>query len=106
MVRENKTIEELQEEYDLELERIEKTIKKEKAKRVLLQFPDGLKPFSTIIVDELEKRLTDIEFFIWFGSCFGACDVPDVKEEDFDLIVQFGHSSWSYEKESRIEVLG
>jgi len=87
-----KTIEEIQEEYDLELARIIKTIKKEKARKVLLQFPDGLKPYATVVVDELEKQLSKTTFFIWLGSCFGACDVPQVKEKDFDLIIQFGHS--------------
>jgi len=100
-----KTIKELQEEYDLELERIEETIKREKAKKVLLQFPDGLKPYAITIVDYLQERMRDVVFFIWLGSCFGACDIPPVKEKDFDLIVQFGHSPWNYDKESGIEVV-
>lgn len=89
-----KTIEEIQEEYDLELERIIRTIKKEKAKKILLQFPDGLKPYAMVIVDYLESKIKNSEFFIWLGSCFGACDVPKVDERDFDLIIQFGHSEW------------
>ena len=102
---ENKTIQELQEEYELELDRIEKTIKKEKAKRVLVQFPDGLKPYATVIVEELEKQLPNVEFFIWMGSCFGACDIPPVKEKDLDLIIQFGHSAWNYDEKSGVEVV-
>lgn len=102
---EKKTVSEIQEEYDLELERIIRTIKREKAEKVLLQFPDGLKPFSTTIADYLEKQLPNTGFFIWLGSCFGACDVPDVKESEIDLIVQFGHSKWDYGKESKIEVI-
>jgi 2-(3-amino-3-carboxypropyl)histidine synthase len=100
-----KSITELEEEYDLELARIIKTIKKEKAKKVLLQFPDGLKPYATVIVEYLEEKIPSVEFFIWLGSCYGACDVPDVKEKDFDLIIQFGHSSWSYGKDSGIKVV-
>ncbi len=88
----DKTIEEVEEEYWLELGKIVKTIKKEKAKKVLLQFPDGLKPYSTIIVDYLEKQLPKVEFLIWFGSCFGACDTPQVDKLGIGLIVQFGHS--------------
>lgn len=90
-----KTISEIEEDYNLELDRIEKEIKKTKAKRVLLQFPDGLKPYSTAIVDELEKRCKNVLFFIWLGSCFGACDLPNIpKEMKIDLIIQFGHSAW------------
>ena len=100
-----KTIQEIEEEYDLELERIIKTIRKEKAKKILLQFPDGLKPFSTAIVDYLEEKLPKTEFFIWLGSCFGACDLPPVSERDIDLIIQFGHSAWNYGGEGGIKVL-
>ncbi len=100
-----KTIQEISKEYDLELEKIIKIVKKEKAKKVLLQFPDGLKPYATIIVDYLEAKLPKVEFFIWLGSCFGACDIPSVSEKDFDLIIQFGHSPWNYGKKSEIKVL-
>jgi len=61
----------------------------------LLQFPDGLKPYATAVVDYLEEK-TSAEFLIWFGSCFGACDTPigleNIKPK-IDLIIQFGHSS-------------
>ncbi|MFA7707721.1 MAG: diphthamide synthesis protein [Candidatus Pacearchaeota archaeon] len=94
-----KTIEEINEIYDLELDKIVKTIKKNKAKRVLLQFPEGIKPYSTVVVDYLSglKELKNIEFFIWLGTCFGACDVPlEVERLGVDLIVQFGHSAWKF----------
>ena len=101
----NKTISEIQEEYDLELGRILETIKKEKAKKVLLQFPDGMKPYATVIADYLESKIKNVNFFIWLGSCFGACDIPKVDDKDFDLIIQFGHSSWKYNKNSGIKIL-
>jgi len=101
-----KILQDIQEEYDLELARIIRIIKKEKAKRVLLQFPDGLKPYATTIADYLEEKLKNVEFFIWLGSCFGACDVPDVPEvPEVDLVVQFGHSPWKYDKKSGIKVV-
>jgi len=100
-----KTIEEIQEEYDLELDRIIKTVKKEKAKKVLLQFPDGLKPISITIVDYLKSKVKNTEFFIWLGSCFGACDIPNISEKDVDLIIQFGHTSWGYNKNSDVKVV-
>jgi len=90
-----KTIKEIEEIYSLELDRVELKIKKEKAKRVLLQFPDGMKPHATAIADELENRLKNVQFFIWFGSCFGACDTPNIpKNLKVDLVIQFGHSIW------------
>ena len=81
---------ELQEKYNLELDRIVETIKGKKTKKVVLQFPDGLKPYATEIVDYLEQKVS-CEFKIFLGDCFGACDVPD---SDADLIVQFGHAEW------------
>jgi len=94
---ENKTIEEIEEIYDLQLERIISEIKKKKAKMVLLQFPDGLKPYATTIVDFLKEKLENkTEFLIWMGSCFGACDIPILGkklEKEIDLVIQFGHSN-------------
>ena len=86
-------------DYDLELKRVASEIKKQKAKRILVQLPDGLKPFATQIVTELEcKTDNKAEFFIWFGTCFGACDVPlEVEKLGVDLIIQFGHSAWKFD---------
>lgn len=100
-----KTLSEINEKYELEIERIVKTIKKKKAKKVLLQFPEGMKPYSTVIAQEIENK-TKAQCFIWFDSCFGACDVPiEVERLGTDLIIQFGHSSWSYRKEKGVKVL-
>lgn len=106
-----KSIQELEQEYELEFSKIVQAIKGQKAKIVLLQFPDGLKPHATVIVDELENRAKREEikcsFLIWLGSCFGACDVPlQVKhtKPKIDLIIQFGHSAWPY-KNKEIQVL-
>ncbi len=91
-----KTIEELEKNYDLQLGKIVKKIKSKKAKLVLLQFPDGVKQYATAVVDYLEEKTNeDVEFLIWFGSCFGACDVPILGKElekKIDLVVQFGHN--------------
>lgn len=89
-----KTIEELEEKYDIELEKIIFKIKKTKAKLVLLQFPDGLKQYATSVVDYLKSK-TNAEFLIWFGSCYGACDIPVLGNKikpKIDLTIQFGHN--------------
>ena len=88
-----KSIKDIEKEYDLELDKVAKTINKEKAKLVLLQFPEGLKPYATLVVDELEMK-TKAQFVIWLGSCYGACDIPNPGNIKFDLIVSFGHSKW------------
>ncbi|HLD10607.1 MAG TPA: diphthamide synthesis protein [Candidatus Nanoarchaeia archaeon] len=78
----------LETKYDFEFDRIVNEIKN--AKTVLIQLPDGLKPYFKEIVDYLEAR-TKASIFIWEGSCFGACDIPNA---NFDLLVQFGHNSY------------
>jgi len=83
-------LKQLQEKYNLELDRAIKEIQTTKAKIVLLQFPDGLKPYATQIADYLKEK-TETQILIWLGSCFGACDVPKV---DVDLVIQFGHSKF------------
>jgi 2-(3-amino-3-carboxypropyl)histidine synthase len=85
-----KTVQELEKEYELHLDRIILEIKKQKPKKVLLQFPDGFKPWATEIADYLEKN-TNSNIVIWLGSCYGACDIPHT---DSDLVIQFGHAPW------------
>ena len=68
-----------------------------KAKQILLQLPDGLKKNSNEIVELIETK-TNAKAFIWFGSCFGACDLPlglDILK--IDLIVQWGHNKFNKE---------
>jgi 2-(3-amino-3-carboxypropyl)histidine synthase len=90
------SIKEISEKYDLELNRVINQIKKSKAKLVLLQFAEGLKPYATTIVDYLDEKFKgNIEFLIWLESCFGACDIPVGLENlkpKIDLIIQFGHN--------------
>jgi len=85
--------------YDLELEKLVNSINDKKYELVLLQFPDGLKYYSKEVVDELRSK-TKAEFFIYFGTCFGGCDVPiHLKELGFELCVQWGHSVYIKRKE-------
>jgi len=79
----------------IDIESAIKEIKKVKAKKVLIQLPDGLKPKATEIVKQLEKE-TKAKIFIWAGSCFGSCDIPNTK--GYDLILHFGHTKWPFWK--------
>ncbi|MFW6014581.1 MAG: diphthamide synthesis protein [Candidatus Nanoarchaeia archaeon] len=77
---------------DFELEKVVETINKQKANRVCVQFPDGLKPKAKEIQEKIEEK-TNAEVFIWAGSCFGSCDIPfGLEEMNVDLLVQWGHS--------------
>jgi diphthamide biosynthesis enzyme Dph1/Dph2-like protein len=39
------------ERYDFEIDKLVSAVKKEKAKKILLQLPDGLKPMAIEILD-------------------------------------------------------
>ncbi|MAF99373.1 MAG: hypothetical protein CMH61_02065 [Nanoarchaeota archaeon] len=81
-------------QLNLELQKaIEKINSDDDIKTVLLQLPDGLKPKAGEIQKQIEEK-TNVSVVIWSGSCYGACDFPDVK--GVDLLVAFGHSSWVY----------
>jgi len=83
------------EKYDLELDRVVQEIKKQKAKIVAIQLPDGLKPYALEITKVIEEK-TDATPILWAGSCWGACDVPDLDKIQVDLLIQWGHSEWTY----------
>ena len=75
-------------EYDFEIERILKEIKKCNAKLVGLQFPEGLKTNALAIASEIEKK-TDAKVIIFIDPCYGACDLKEI--QGMDLLVHFGH---------------
>jgi diphthamide biosynthesis enzyme Dph1/Dph2-like protein len=77
---------------DLELNKLFSAISESKAETVLIQLPDGLKPKAKEIQSAVKEKFPSVKLTFWAGSCYGSCDVPNVKE--FDLLVQFGHSEW------------
>ncbi len=77
---------------NLELEKLLTAISKHKPKTVLIQLPEGLKPKAKEVQEEVKKKFPAVKLTFWAGSCYGACDVPNVS--GYDLLVQFGHSEW------------
>ena len=85
----------IESDYDLEMDRVIREIKKSKSKRVVIQLPDGMKPLATDIAKEIESK-TKAKVLIWLGTCFGACDTPPIEKlkPKVDLLIQWGHSEW------------
>jgi len=71
--------------YDFEINKIKKEIKKRKAKKILLQFPEGLKTKA----EQVMKQLKGYDVWLSAEPCFGACDI---KTKGFDLTIHFAHS--------------
>lgn len=79
--------------YSIDLEKIVKTIKKEKYKRVALQLPEGLKTYASRIVEFLENK-TKATIIVSADPCFGACDIAnnELKNLDVEFVVHIGHT--------------
>ncbi|MDH5794184.1 MAG: diphthamide biosynthesis enzyme Dph2, partial [Candidatus Bathyarchaeota archaeon] len=79
-------------QFDFEEERVKQEILKLKAKRVLIQLPEGLKPEATRLAKIIEK--SGALPIISADPCYGACDLATVEAEGLgvDLIIHYGHS--------------
>ena len=80
-------------DYDLELNKAVEEIRKNKARSVCIQLPDGLKPKAHEIQQYIEKN-TNASVVIWLGSCYGACDTPKLETLKVDLLIQWGHNEF------------
>jgi len=81
--------------YDLELERVISKISEMDATRVLLQLPDGMRPFAVQLVSTINKA-TRASVFLSGDSCYGACDIDIIQARalNVDLIVHYGHTQY------------
>ncbi len=79
--------------YELELERVISEIKKRGARRVLLQLPDGMRPYAFEIAEHIRGE-TPTEVMISGDSCYGACDIASRQALDLnvDLLIHYGHA--------------
>jgi len=82
-------------EYDFELDRVVGEISRFKARRVGLQFPEGLKDRALEIAGKIEGK-TGAETFIFVDPTYGACDLKKSQSKmlKLDLLVHFGHTKY------------
>lgn len=79
--------------YNFEIHKTVWRVKQTGAKRVALQFPEGLLMFACTIADIVE-RFTSAETIIMGDVTYGACCVDDFTARALgaDLMVHYGHS--------------
>ncbi|KAM9967723.1 hypothetical protein ACTFIW_001808 [Dictyostelium discoideum] len=79
--------------YNFEIFKTIWRIKQASAKRVALQFPEGLLMYSCIISDIIEK-FASVETIIMGDVTYGACCVDDYTARSLgaDFMVHYGHS--------------
>ncbi|MDD1766450.1 MAG: diphthamide biosynthesis enzyme Dph2 [Candidatus Methanomethyliaceae archaeon] len=85
--------------YDLELERIAKEVRSRRARRVLVQAPDGLKQYLKDLYERLSKGGATV--FLSADPCYGACDLAEEEAISMkaDLLIHVGHFKFSSTKE-------
>jgi 2-(3-amino-3-carboxypropyl)histidine synthase len=80
-------------EWDYELDRIVDAVEERDAKKVGLQFPEGLKRRGPKVADDLRELLPDdVTILISGQPCYGACDLDTYLMKRTDVFVHFGHS--------------
>jgi len=79
--------------WDYELDRIVEAVEERDAKKVGLQFPEGLKRRAGRVADDLRELLPDDATVLISGQpCYGACDLDTYMMRRTDVFVHFGHS--------------
>ncbi|MFH1420355.1 MAG: diphthamide biosynthesis enzyme Dph2 [Candidatus Aenigmatarchaeota archaeon] len=82
------------------LELVELVLQKN-PKNILLQLPDGLKKYSTMITDALER--SSVETIISAEPCYGACCLAT--DKNVELVVHVGHNEFGFESLKSDKVL-
>jgi 2-(3-amino-3-carboxypropyl)histidine synthase len=86
-------ISQLPSNYNFEIAKTVWRVKNANAKRVALQFPEGLLMYSCVIADILE-RFASVEVIVMGDVTYGACCIDDFTARALgaDFIVHYGHS--------------
>ncbi|RLF13171.1 MAG: diphthamide biosynthesis enzyme Dph2 [Thermoprotei archaeon] len=97
--------------YDFRIGEVVGFIKRRRAKRVLMQFADGLKQYSKQVTDEVSSKLREVELVVSGDSCYGACDVAfdEALSIGADCLIHFGHApfpeAYSYAERVGVNIL-
>lgn len=91
------------EKFDFQLDRVKQEITKRGAKLVLLQLPEGLKPYAPAVASAVQEA--GAIAVISADPCYGACDlaVNEAESLSANLIVHFGHAR--FVRNSRVPTL-
>ncbi|CAG9460704.1 unnamed protein product [Pedinophyceae sp. YPF-701] len=90
----NRAISVLPRNYNFEVHKTVWRIQQSNAKRVALQFPEGLLLYSNVIADIVETFTQAEHVFVMGDVTYGACCVDDFSAEALgaDILVHYGHS--------------
>jgi 2-(3-amino-3-carboxypropyl)histidine synthase len=79
--------------HNLEERRLKEEIKKRRAKRILIQLPEGLKPEAPRLASIAEEA--GAVAIVSADPCYGACDLalPEAESLGVDLLIHYGHTA-------------
>ena len=83
--------------YDFKIKELCQYLRIGGYKRILVQLPEGVKQYASIITREIESECK-VEVIISGDPSWGACDIPifEAKRIGINLIVHYGHYPYSY----------
>jgi 2-(3-amino-3-carboxypropyl)histidine synthase len=86
--------------HNLEEKRLKEEVKKRRAKRVLIQLPEGLKPEGPRLASIAEEA--GAVAIVSADPCYGACDLalPEAKSLDVDLLIHYGHTQMTKQEQT------
>eukprot|EP00300_Choanocystis_sp_HF-7_P003200 c12430_g1_i2.p1 GENE.c12430_g1_i2~~c12430_g1_i2.p1 ORF type:complete len:343 (+),score=69.23 c12430_g1_i2:30-1058(+) len=89
----NADIKVLPKNYNFEIHKTVWRIKQSEAKRVALQFPEGLLMYACVIADIIERH-AQVETIVMGDVTYGACCVDDFTARALhaDFLIHYGHS--------------
>jgi len=87
--------------YNFELDKVFREIAGRRARRVLIQLPDGMKVHALELAREIESKC-GVEVIVSADPCYGGCDVAldEARRLSVDLIIHFGHTPFLKVEES------
>lgn len=97
----------LPDNYKFELVKTIRQIGRRGARRVAIQFPEGIMHLSTVISDIIRANTDVSSVFILSDVVYGACCIDDISAFliDCDLLIHYGHSCLFEITKSLIQVL-
>jgi 2-(3-amino-3-carboxypropyl)histidine synthase len=86
--------------YDFEIDTIVKFLRETRAKKVLLQLPEGLQICAPEIMQSIKSRFEELEIVLSQNPSFGSCLVDEYAalELGADAIIHIGHVEYKYYK--------
>lgn len=77
--------------YNFEIQKTLRTVEKLNARRIALQFPDGLLCYAPLLIDLIQTHFKETECIVLDDVVYGACCIDDQSLE-VDLLIHYGHS--------------